>query len=187
MNETDIALAMRDGDLPSPTKFANIAFFKVRVTGTGTALRKGDKDAGVPDEYVYRNPEFYLNEDFLYRCQGLPLIFDHPAGKVLDSEEFGQRMVGTLSSPFIQGSEVWAIARIYDEDCIAILDHERMSTSPTVVFHDKKTNQVIELSNGSRLLIEGEPSLLDHLAICEVGVWDKGGEPSGIISETAEV
>jgi hypothetical protein len=30
------------------------------------------------------------------------------------------------------------------------------------------------------LLVEGKPCLLDHIAICEVGVWDKGGPPSGV-------
>jgi hypothetical protein len=29
-------------------------------------------------------------------------------------------------------------------------------------------------------LIEGKPILLDHIAICEVGVWDKGGPPTGV-------
>jgi hypothetical protein len=29
-------------------------------------------------------------------------------------------------------------------------------------------------------LVEGNPSFVDHLAICEKGVWDKGGDPSGI-------
>jgi hypothetical protein len=37
------------------------------------------------------------------------------------------------------------------------------------------------LEDGSVLLIEGKPSLLDHVAICELGVWDKGKDPEGII------
>jgi hypothetical protein len=36
------------------------------------------------------------------------------------------------------------------------------------------------LEGGATLLIEGKPSLLDHIAICEAGVWDKGGPPSGV-------
>ncbi|ECJ2511921.1 NUDIX hydrolase, partial [Salmonella enterica subsp. diarizonae] len=34
------------------------------------------------------------------------------------------------------------------------------------------------------LLLEGNPVLLDHLAICEQGVWDKLGEPTGVKSDT---
>ena len=49
-----------------------------------------------------------------------------------------------------------------------------------VVLRDTKENFRVELEDGSTLLIEGKPSLLDHLAICERGVWDKGEEPSGI-------
>src|SRR5581483_6826534 len=33
-------------------------------------------------------------------------------------------------------------------------------------------------------LIEGKPSLLDHVCVCEQGVWDKGGPPTGVRSES---
>ena len=36
------------------------------------------------------------------------------------------------------------------------------------------------MDDGSNLLVEGSPSFVDHLAICEKGVWDKGGDASGI-------
>jgi hypothetical protein len=36
------------------------------------------------------------------------------------------------------------------------------------------------MEDGSSLLVEGNPSFVDHLAICEKGVWDKGGDASGI-------
>jgi hypothetical protein len=184
LNELQIAQAMAAGELSSPQKLGNLAFYKMRITGTGRAFRRGDDDK-IKDEYVFRDPEIYLNQNFLDRCQGLPVIFEHPAGKVLDSDEFRARMVGTLVCPFILGSEVWAVARIYDADTILILDNENMSTSPCVVFSRASGNRRIGLSDGSVLLIEGEPSLLDHLAICEQGVWDRGQAPYGVISETA--
>jgi hypothetical protein len=49
-----------------------------------------------------------------------------------------------------------------------------------VVFRDTKVNYNIEMEDGSNLLVEGNPSFVDHLAICEKGVWDKGGDASGI-------
>jgi hypothetical protein len=49
-----------------------------------------------------------------------------------------------------------------------------------VVFRDPKVNYNLEMEDGSNLLVEGNPSFVDHLAICEKGVWDKGGDASGI-------
>ena len=43
----------------------------------------------------------------------------------------------------------------------------------------------IRLKSGSKLLIEGKPKLLDHIAVCFVGVWDKGNAPSGVSTATA--
>jgi hypothetical protein len=184
-NELHIAQAMAAGFLSSPQRYANMVMFKMRITGTGYAFRRGD-DRGVADEFVWRDPSIYLNDEFLERCKGLPVIFEHPAGKILNSDEFRGRMVGIIVCPFINEAlqEIWGIARIYDDDAIAILDNENMSTSPTVVF-TSASNKRIDLSDGSILLIEGTPSLLDHLAICERGVWDKGTKPYGIISESA--
>jgi hypothetical protein len=82
--------------------------------------------------------------------------------------------------PYTKGDEVWGIAKIYDRKAqIAVNDFE-LSTSPSVVFRDTKVNYSIEMEDGSNLLVEGNPSFVDHLAICEKGVWDKGGDASGI-------
>ncbi|EJM4515722.1 NUDIX hydrolase, partial [Salmonella enterica] len=53
-------------------------------------------------------------------------------------------------------------------------------TSPTVTGGD----DVLINVDGEPLLLEGNPVLLDHLAICEQGVWDKLGEPTGVKSDT---
>lgn len=183
MNELHIARAMANGSLPSPQRYASFSMYKMRITGTGKAVRKGDGKK-IKDEIVFRRPEIYLNPEFLDRCQGLEVIFQHPAKRVLDSEEYRERMIGTIVCPFIQGQEVWGIARIRDADAMTLLDNEKMSTSPSVVFQDRTVNSSIKLNDGSTLLVEGDPSLLDHLAVCEAGVWDKEGDPSGVISET---
>ncbi len=63
-----------------------------------------------------------------------------------------------------------------------------MSTSPGVVLSGAAGgDERVTLDDGSTLLIEGKPALVDHLAICEQGVWDKGGEPVGVRSETKGV
>ncbi|MEJ0017526.1 MAG: NUDIX domain-containing protein [Acetobacteraceae bacterium] len=177
-DELGIARMIAAGDLTSPQTFANVTLFAMRITGTGTAYRKQ------LDEYVYRPPENYLADEFLARCNGLPVIWLHPDGSKLNSQEFGRRIIGTVVLPYIVGDEVWGIAKVYDDTAIEALSNEQWSTSPAVVFRETDGNTKIELETGATLLIEGKPSLLDHLAICQQGVWDKGGAPAGVSSST---
>jgi 8-oxo-dGTP pyrophosphatase MutT (NUDIX family) len=176
MDELGIARAMAAGELTSPQKYANVTLFAMRITGTGTAYRRQH------DEFVYRRPENYLTDEFLARCNGLPVIWEHPVKATLNSKEFADRIVGTIMLPYIKDDEVWGIAKMYDDAAVEGLSSQQLSTSPAVVFHNASVNSKMELENGSTLLIEGKPSLLDHLAICETGVWDKGEGPHGVES-----
>lgn len=192
MTETEVAQAIMLGDLPSPQFYRNMWLFAIRITGTGTSYRSID------DEYVYRPPENYLNDEFLTRCNGLSVIVDHPKARTLNSAEFKKCNVGSVLLPFIArteisgdriiavadretGDEVWGIAKVYDEATATLMSQEQLSTSPSVVFRNPDVeNSTVTLDGGQTLLIEGKPCLLDHIAICEVGVWDKGGPPSGV-------
>jgi 8-oxo-dGTP pyrophosphatase MutT (NUDIX family) len=175
MTETEVAREIASGAMTSPQFVRNMWLFDIRITGTGTSYRSKDK------EYVYRPPENYLNDEFLARCNGLPVILEHPEKSTLDSKEFDKRVVGTVLLPYIKGDEVWAIARIYDEATATLMSQEQLSTSPSVVFRNPSLeNTTATLDGGQKLLIEGTPILLDHIAICEVGVWDKRGPPSGV-------
>lgn len=174
LTELDIAKAIRDERLSSPQRYENIWLFDVRVTGTGTAYRSG------LDEYVYRPPENFLTDEFLERCNGLPLIFEHPKKSILNTEEYRDRAIGVVILPYIKGDEVWGIAKVFDEDAAQLMRTSHASTSPAVVFRDAGSTETVQLKDGSTVLIEGKPSYLDHLAICEEGVWDKGGEPTGV-------
>lgn len=179
-DELQIAKMMAAGELTSPQRYMNITLFALRITGTGTAYREDRK------EFVYRAPENYLTQEFLQRCAGLPVIVDHPGdGKTkLDTKEFSDRICGTILLPFIFKNEVWGIAKIYNEAAAYYLEHVPLSTSPAVIFRRIAGNETEQLADGSTLLIEGKPSLLDHLAICDNGVWDKHGPPSGVASST---
>lgn len=178
-NELDVARAIRDGVLPSPQEYENMWLFALRITGTGTAFRRKH------DEFVLRKPELYLNEEFLARCNGLAVIVEHPPKAKLDSREYIDRNIGSIMLPYIggegdeAGKEVWGIAKIYDATAAEMMQKHQLSTSPSVVLRPGE-NLKVGLSNGKALLIEGEPKLLDHLAICTVGVWDKGEDPSGV-------
>jgi hypothetical protein len=179
--ELDYARSIRDDELPSPQRVNNMWLFDLRITGTGTAYRKKS------DSYVYREPDNFLNDEFLARCNGLTVVWEHPEKNKLSSEEFKDRAIGSVMLPYIKGNEVWAIARIYDDEAANDMIDGNLSTSPTVIFDDILVNDNIIIDEYYHVMIEGNPSIIDHLAICESGVWDKGGEPSGIIVNNEEV
>lgn len=173
--ELKAAELMAKGVLPSPYKYGNITLFAMRVTGTGMAYRSSI------EEFVFRDPSLYLNDEFLSRCNGLPVILEHPDKSILNSEEFSNRVIGTIMLPYISNDDVWGIARIYDDSAIQMMAGEQMSTSPAVVFNSASDNKNLVLDDGSALLVEGKPYLIDHLAVCVQGVWDKGGDPVGVL------
>lgn len=174
MNELDVARAIVNGSLSSPQQFENLWLYALRITGTGISFRPE------LDEYVWRDPSIYLNAEFLARCNGLTVIWKHPPGDALDQSEFEDRVLGSIMLPYLVQDEVWGIAKIYDQDAAQMMLDKKLSTSSAVVWRDPGANETRRVDSGRTLLIEGEPSLLDHLAICELGVWDKGGEPTGV-------
>jgi hypothetical protein len=178
--ELDVAKAIRDGVLSSPQQFVNMLLIALRITGTGVAYRQGI------DEFCFRDPSIYLTSEFLERCQGLPVIVEHPKGS-LNSAEFHDRIVGMIALPYIQGDEVWGIAKIYDAATREMLESEQLSTSPCVVFRDPTTTNTKIDADGATVLIEGKPHLICHVALCAVGVWDKGGKPAGVDSSNLTV
>lgn len=183
LTELEVAQAIMRGELTSPQHVVNMALFAIRITGTGTAYRSA------LDEFVYRPPEHYLTDEFLQRCAGLAVIYEHPEKSTLNSEEFADRAIGSVMFAYIKDDEVWGVAKIYDSNAIAEMSdpEKKMSTSPTVVFRNVEDNSTIELDNGKAILIEGKPSLLDHVAVCPLGVWDKGGEPAGVLNNSPGV
>ncbi|MBU9812373.1 NUDIX domain-containing protein [Rahnella sp. SL6] len=176
LNEMDVAKLVSDGQLSSPQYFKNMYLWAMRITGTGITWRSADK------QFAYRSPENYLNENFLARCNGLPVIWWHPEGATLNSEEYAARTIGTICLAWLAGDEVWGVARVYDTEAAENLISKQFSTSPTVTLSGD-SDFLIQV-DGKPLLLEGAPVLLDHLAICEQGVWDKLGDPTGVKSDT---
>ncbi len=171
--ELDVSKAIQSGEISSPQIYENVALFDLRITGTG--LSKRDH----PDEYVLRPEENFLTPEFVERCNGLPVIFEHPGESILTTDEYRDRAIGTIILPYIKGDEVRGIAKILDMDAANLMMETHISTSPGVVFRDDKESFYVDL-DGEKVLVEGVPSYVDHLAICEVGVWDKGGNPNGV-------
>ncbi|EFT8080043.1 NUDIX domain-containing protein [Salmonella enterica] len=177
LNETEVATLIADGTLSSPQFFINMWMFAIRVTGTGVTWRSADQ------QMAFRNPDDYLTPEFLQRVAGLPLIWLHPEKNTLDSNEFAKRVIGTMTNSWVaDNGEVWAIARVYDAEAAEIMATRQLSTSPTVKFVEVP-DSIIEI-DGQPLLVEPSPELLDHVAICEQGVWDKLLAPTGVKSDS---
>lgn len=182
MDELGIAKAIIAGELTSPQRYANLLLIAIRISGTGLSYRPA------LDEFVVRDKDIYLSPDFLQRCNGLPVILEHPDTPLLDTKEFKARIVGTVFLPYIRDEEPWGIAKILDMKIATMLETEKMSTSPGVFCGGAK----LKLPGDNKLLIEDKPSLVDHIALLYSdpdgsgtggkGVWDKGGEMSGVES-----
>ncbi|HFL9923389.1 TPA: NUDIX hydrolase, partial [Escherichia coli] len=100
----------------------------------------------------------------------------------LDSDEFSKRVIGTLTNAWVADKgEVWAVARVYDAEAAEIMATRQLSTSPTVKFSEVAQSIIVD---GQPLLVEPSPELLDHVAICEQGVWDKLLAPTGVKSDS---
>lgn len=176
MDELGVARAIAAGELTSPQRYMNITLFAIRLTGTGAAYRDKHK------EFVWRDPSIYLNEEFLARCNGLAVVWEHPPKATLDTKEYRKRSIGAIMLAFIKGDEVWGIAKVHDDEAASEMESEDLSTSPGVVLRDVD-NIEFSMQGGKTLLVEGKPKLLDHVAICALGVWDKGGPPAGVLSQ----
>ena len=180
MNETDLAFQIASGALSSPQPVAGFWLVALRISGSGLAFREAH------DEHVYRDPQLITSPEFLQRCNGLPVVANHPDGS-LTGDEYASRSLGAIVLPYVanadgvmnpEGTEAWGIARIYGDEIVQAMS-EGMSTSPAVVFTPADGNTSEQLADGSTLLIENTPSLLCHLCICDQGVWDKSGPPAG--------
>jgi len=190
-NELDVARMIAQGDLTSPQPYKNMMLWAIRITGTGVSYRPS------VDEFVVRDPADYLNDEFLARCNGLPVILEHPNRPVMNSKDFKDRIVGTVFLPYLRMDlgEVWAVAKIYDNHANSLLLSREASTSPCVAWGREKAGQRFVDDQGRKILVENDPALLDHIAILPVdddgeggaGVWDKGGPLTGVDQTGAEI
>lgn len=185
LTDHEAAEAVRDGILPSPTKFGEFWLFALRVTGTGAAFRDQ------LEEYAYRHKELWTSPAFLERAASIPIIWGHPEKSGLTSDEYRERSIGNAVLSYVEGDSVWCVAKIFDADSAKLMENGTFrSTSPGVTPPKGAEATRLEGDEGKRILNEPLPLVLDHLAICEQGVWDAGGPPvgvklSGLIKEQA--
>lgn len=168
----EIAEGIRDYRYPSPSQIDDCWLFALRVTGTGMAYRES------LGEWAHRDPETWLSDEFVQRCNGLTVVFQHPETGGVDSQKYREDAIGAIVLPYVEGDEVWGIAKIFDADSAEMMKKLVCSTSPGVTPPAGSTTLTLE--SGAQVLDEGLPRILDHLAVCELGVWDKGGPPEGV-------
>jgi hypothetical protein len=175
LTDHEAAEAVRDGLLPSPTKFGEFWLFALRVTGTGAAFRDQ------LEEYAYRHKELWTSPAFLERAASIPIIWGHPEKSGLTSDEYRERSIGNAVLSYVEGDSVWCVAKIFDADSAKLMENGSFrSTSPGVTPPKGAEATKLEGDEGKRILNEPLPLVLDHLAICEQGVWDAGGPPVGV-------
>lgn len=172
LTDHEVAEGIRDGNIQSPTKYGDFWLFDLRITGTGVAYRDSI------DEWAIRDPQQWLSPEFIQRCNGLTVTFGHPESSGLNHEEFQSRAIGSIVLPYVKGDEVWGVAKIFDADVATLMQTTHRSTSPGVT--PPQGSQATQLKDGTKVLAEDLPLVLDHLAVCEIGVWDKDGPPDGI-------
>jgi hypothetical protein len=173
--EIEAAALVAAGMLPSPTNYFGSELFAVRISGVGCAYRAQH------DEFVWRDREIWLNDTTLRRCLGIPVVVGHPPQGVLDGEELAKRIIGIIIFSFVRNDEAWGVMRCLNHEAAAIIaDADSYDSSPAVVFSADSGNEKITLPDGSRLLVETSPAILDHLAICQRGVWSKPGDAPGV-------
>jgi hypothetical protein len=183
--ELEIARQVRDGILPSPQKVGTMWIFDLRISGSGAAFRPSIK------EFVWRDPSIVLSEETIARVAGLPVIWGHPEEvSKLNSKEFGERAIGSVMLPYVSGDELRGVCRIYDADAAQLMTETQLSTSPGVVFGPDSNSKSFKVEDGHSLLFEGDPAIWDHIAVLgvgkdgtgDLGVWDKGGPPTGVLT-----
>jgi hypothetical protein len=189
MTETDLAEAIASGELPSPQPLGGSWLIGMRISGTGAAYRS------LLGEFCWREPAIWLTATMSRRWCGVPVVLRHPDGLTLTSGAYQNSVLGAIVFSWIKGDELWGIARTYSNALAAELIQGdslvSFDTSPAVVF-DPDTLATIELDGGERLLVEGDPVLIDHLAILitpagEVGgVWSKDDATNLGIKETED-
>ena len=176
-SDHEVAEGIRDLKYASPTKYGDFYLFDLRITGTGPAWRAS------LGEWAYRDPETWTSPEFVARCAGLQVIEMHPPNSGLNSEEFNKRSIGSIVLPYVKetdaGPEVWGIAKIFDAAAAEAMQKTLCSTSPGVTTPKGSAPEMLE-GVSEPVLNEELPQILDHLAVCEAGVWDKGGPAVGV-------
>lgn len=169
MQESQIIKDYRTKLKSGITELENCFYIPVRITGTGKTTRF----EGYPTDEVKDGEPFveerlkseYFTPAALEHCARLPILLDHPKDGLLNSNNLKDNaIIGQTVDSWIQGDEIWGLARVYDKTLLSKLGDQINSTSPGIsIFHSIITNEKVT---------EG-PVEINHLAFVDKGHWDQ--------------
>lgn len=170
MIEAQIKNDYKLGNRKGVTELDDYFYIPVRITGSGLNFRKLGDSVIVAD----RSKGEFFNEAFLEHCKSLPIIVEHPTDEkgekdMLHTDTLSNNaIVGNTIDAWIDNTnddEIWGLARIYDKSILEkIQKGEIKSTSPGIRIFYKETDPDFKTET---------PYVINHLAFCEKGHWDK--------------
>lgn len=171
--ELEIIDAMIAGQLPSPQQSHSGILFDMRITGTGFVERQDEAGNTIN---VLRPASVFASDEALQRYVAMPVILEHPKAGVMQDGDFQKQIAGIVVKPYLVGSEVRGICRIYTREAIEAIASGIDSTSPSMITFSEP------LDNSYGKMIETEKHILsvDHLAIVADGRWDEKSGGKGI-------
>jgi hypothetical protein len=180
INELSVAQAVAEGVLPSPTVWGNSFFINLRLSGVGCAWRNS------VNEYVVRDRHDWCSAAMLDRFRGCLCVWGHPATGTLTSQSFGDTCVGVILWTYVHPEldEPWGTARLLDANCARLIAEGKCDTSPGITIDPSQCSQTIV--DGKKLLCEGIPASIDHLAIVYMGEDPDNPENKGVWSRSPD-
>jgi hypothetical protein len=144
--ERELCQRIADGSLPSPQIFCRNAFVLLVLAEAGARARA--------DGVAYRADD-WITPEVAQRAIGLPVL----VGRGMGGRNYAERCIGTILLPFVDGSRLMAVARIFPRAATKMTAGARASL---VALTD---DDVVHLDSvGDRLIIE-HPRLLDHVRV----------------------
>ena len=167
MDDLAIAEKMASGEIDHIVATDKCLLVPMRITGTGITERTMKDGNGITIKYPIDRPaDVFLSDRFLQMCNGLPVCFYHPQDgegfTSLNFDNWKEHTVGTIFYPYIKGSEVWGVAKIFDLSMLDAFRDGIMSTSPFVT----STNEIGDGVYREKL------EDINHVAIVPAGHWD---------------
>jgi uncharacterized protein YoaH (UPF0181 family) len=173
VNLDDLAIAdrMASGELDTIVATDKCLLVPMRITGTGITERVKRDENGMPVKYqIERDAESFLSDTFLRHCAGLPVAYLHPSDPdgngftSLNYDNWREYIVGFIFQPYIKGSEVWGVAKIFDLSMLDAFKSGILSTSPYVT-----SENIPDIESGVYREKFGD---INHVAIVPAGHWD---------------
>lgn len=166
-DDLSIAEKMASGEIDQIVATDKCLLVPMRITGTGITEREIKDANGITIKYPIDRPaDVFLSDRFLQMCNGLPVCFYHPQDgqgfTSLNFDNWKEHVVGTIFYPYVKGTEVWGVAKVFD---LSMLDAFRDGIASTSPFVTSK-NEI-----GDGVYVEKLEDI-NHVAIVPAGHWD---------------